>query len=373
MSDRIVVMRDGRIEQIGGPGEVYDEPATLWVADFVGSQQPPHRHRQLASGASCGSTQTSRAIDGGWGAAGTCGRRTGGGGRPAGGASRSRPAIRQAAAQPNRGAGHGRGDPQHRRAGEDRGAHPRRASSSSPAARASALDPGDPSRVSRSRRLSSMRSANVRVYQPEARRARGRRARARCRGVAALGPSADAAARYRWSASRADRAAAAAGLARRCSSSRRWSSRSSTRSPTRPSAALSSAFTLTNFQQALSGFYLHIFLHTLVFAAIGTLEALIVGMPLAYVLGRKAGRFKVLLVVAVLVPFWTSFLLRTLSWETLLAAGGPIQGILNFLRCTRLAELDRHQQGGRHRPGLRLPAVHGDPAVRRLRPDPGGR
>ena len=37
MSDRIVVMRHGRIEQIGNPAAVYDEPATLWVADFVGS------------------------------------------------------------------------------------------------------------------------------------------------------------------------------------------------------------------------------------------------------------------------------------------------------------------------------------------------
>jgi spermidine/putrescine ABC transporter ATP-binding subunit len=37
MSDRIVVMRNGRIEQIGSPGDVYDGPATLWVSDFVGS------------------------------------------------------------------------------------------------------------------------------------------------------------------------------------------------------------------------------------------------------------------------------------------------------------------------------------------------
>jgi ABC-type Fe3+/spermidine/putrescine transport system ATPase subunit len=37
MSDRLVVMRDGRIEQVGAPGEVYDAPETLWVAGFVGS------------------------------------------------------------------------------------------------------------------------------------------------------------------------------------------------------------------------------------------------------------------------------------------------------------------------------------------------
>jgi ABC-type Fe3+/spermidine/putrescine transport system ATPase subunit len=36
LSDRIAVMRDGRIEQIGTPREIYDDPATMYVADFVG-------------------------------------------------------------------------------------------------------------------------------------------------------------------------------------------------------------------------------------------------------------------------------------------------------------------------------------------------
>jgi ABC-type Fe3+/spermidine/putrescine transport system ATPase subunit len=36
MSDRVVVMRSGEIEQIGTTGDVYDHPATLWVSDFVG-------------------------------------------------------------------------------------------------------------------------------------------------------------------------------------------------------------------------------------------------------------------------------------------------------------------------------------------------
>jgi ABC-type Fe3+/spermidine/putrescine transport system ATPase subunit len=36
MSDRVVVMHGGRIEQIGAPGEIYDRPATEWVAGFIG-------------------------------------------------------------------------------------------------------------------------------------------------------------------------------------------------------------------------------------------------------------------------------------------------------------------------------------------------
>ena len=36
MSDRVVVMNAGRIEQIGAPGEIYDRPATEWIAAFIG-------------------------------------------------------------------------------------------------------------------------------------------------------------------------------------------------------------------------------------------------------------------------------------------------------------------------------------------------
>ena len=36
MSDTIVVMRDGRIQQIGDPKRIYDEPKNAFVADFIG-------------------------------------------------------------------------------------------------------------------------------------------------------------------------------------------------------------------------------------------------------------------------------------------------------------------------------------------------
>ncbi len=90
-------------------------------------------------------------------------------------------------------------------------------------------------------------------------------------------------------------------------------------------------FTWGNFSQALSGFYLHIFLRTLEFAATGTLLCFLVGAPLAYFVARKVKRYRILFLVLLLVPFWTSFLIRTLAWETLLAADGPIRDIINFL------------------------------------------
>jgi spermidine/putrescine transport system permease protein len=90
-------------------------------------------------------------------------------------------------------------------------------------------------------------------------------------------------------------------------------------------------FTLINFRQALSGFYLQIFERTIEFAATGTLLCLIVALPLAYALARKAGRHKTTLLVLLLVPFWTSFLIRTLAWQILLAPGGHVEWILNTL------------------------------------------
>src|SRR5678815_2490436 len=37
LSDRIAVLSHGQIEQIGTPGEIYEEPATAFVAEFIGS------------------------------------------------------------------------------------------------------------------------------------------------------------------------------------------------------------------------------------------------------------------------------------------------------------------------------------------------
>jgi spermidine/putrescine transport system permease protein len=90
-------------------------------------------------------------------------------------------------------------------------------------------------------------------------------------------------------------------------------------------------FTFANFDQALSGFYLQIFLRTIEFAATGTVLCMIVAMPLAYGLARKAGRYRTLLLILLLVPFWTSFLIRTLAWQILLAPGGQVQDVLNAL------------------------------------------
>ena len=49
---------------------------------------------------------------------------------------------------------------------------------------------------------------------------------------------------------------------------------------------------------------------------------LIIGYPLAYAIAFKAGRWKNLMLVLVIAPFFTSFLIRTLSWQLILTDQG---------------------------------------------------
>src|SRR5262249_7083413 len=54
MADKIAVMNHGIIEQFGTPQEIYDRPATMYVADFIGS--PPMNFLQFQAGLRAGST-----------------------------------------------------------------------------------------------------------------------------------------------------------------------------------------------------------------------------------------------------------------------------------------------------------------------------
>ena len=55
------------------------------------------------------------------------------------------------------------------------------------------------------------------------------------------------------------------------------------------------------------------------YAGIATVICLLLGYPLAYAIAFKAGRWKNLMLVLVIAPFFTSFLVRTLAWKLILA------------------------------------------------------
>ena len=83
-------------------------------------------------------------------------------------------------------------------------------------------------------------------------------------------------------------------------------------------------FHTDQFERLADPIYLRIYRDTFVLALLGTLACLLLGYPFAYFLATRAGRFKSLLFVLVIVPFWTSLLIRTYSWVLILNEQGPL-------------------------------------------------
>jgi spermidine/putrescine transport system permease protein len=70
-------------------------------------------------------------------------------------------------------------------------------------------------------------------------------------------------------------------------------------------------------------------IRSLVYAGLATLLALIISYPLAYWIAFRGGRWKNLLLVMIIAPFFVTYLIRTLAWQTILADTGPV---VSFLR-----------------------------------------
>jgi spermidine/putrescine transport system permease protein len=70
------------------------------------------------------------------------------------------------------------------------------------------------------------------------------------------------------------------------------------------------------------------FITSLSMASVGALLCLLVGLPLAYYITTRAGRRKGLLILLLVIPFWTSFLIRTYSWLIVL---GPDNGLAGWI------------------------------------------
>jgi putrescine transport system permease protein len=76
------------------------------------------------------------------------------------------------------------------------------------------------------------------------------------------------------------------------------------------------------------GYYGIIYLSSLKMAAIGTLLCLLLGYPMAYFIARQPPRRRQILLLAVILPFWISFLLRVYAWIGLLGNRGLINELL---------------------------------------------
>jgi spermidine/putrescine transport system permease protein len=86
----------------------------------------------------------------------------------------------------------------------------------------------------------------------------------------------------------------------------------------------------SNFTDALSNYDTQ-FLRSFYYGGVATLLALVIGYPLAYVIAFRAGRFKNALLFAVIAPFFTTYLIRTLAWQTILNDTGVVVDTMKTL------------------------------------------
>lgn len=75
-------------------------------------------------------------------------------------------------------------------------------------------------------------------------------------------------------------------------------------------------------------FYIEAYLRSLRVAAISGVLCLLIGYPMAYVIARAPEHRRNLLLMLVVLPFWTSFLLRVMAWIGLLADNGVVNNLL---------------------------------------------
>jgi spermidine/putrescine transport system permease protein len=92
-----------------------------------------------------------------------------------------------------------------------------------------------------------------------------------------------------------------------------------------------SGFKLTwefsNYTNALKD-YDKQFIRSFEYAGMATLIALLIGYPLAYVIAFRGGRWRNAMLLLVIVPFFVTYLIRTLSWETILSDSGIVVNTL---------------------------------------------
>jgi spermidine/putrescine transport system permease protein len=81
------------------------------------------------------------------------------------------------------------------------------------------------------------------------------------------------------------------------------------------------------YYRALTNYGQHFF-RSFRYALVATLLGIALGYPLAYVIAFRAGRFKNLLLGLVVLPFFTTFLVRTFAWKTILNDEGPAAWVL---------------------------------------------
>jgi spermidine/putrescine transport system permease protein len=100
-----------------------------------------------------------------------------------------------------------------------------------------------------------------------------------------------------------------------------------TPAPSGETGVFEQTYRFANYPEAISG-YFDQFLRSFHYAAVATVLAFVIGYPLAYAIAFRSGRWRNLLLVLVVAPFFTSFLLRTIAWRQILTDEGWVSKTL---------------------------------------------
>ena len=96
-------------------------------------------------------------------------------------------------------------------------------------------------------------------------------------------------------------------------------------------AGWSLTWTFSNYTDAISN-YTTQFGRSFLYAGAATIFCLLLGYPLAYAIAFKAGRWQNLMLFAVIAPFFTTYLIRTIAWKTILEDSSPVVSFLKTIQ-----------------------------------------
>ena len=104
--------------------------------------------------------------------------------------------------------------------------------------------------------------------------------------------------------------------------------------PTGEGYGVRPGFTLENYRRLLSPAYLQVLGKSLLLAFYTTLICLGLGYPFGYCMARAGRKWRGILMLLVIVPFWTNALVRIYGWKILLMGNGPVNDLLMALHLT---------------------------------------
>jgi spermidine/putrescine transport system permease protein len=91
---------------------------------------------------------------------------------------------------------------------------------------------------------------------------------------------------------------------------------------------------LDNYRTALSPEFLPTVWNSFRYAGLTAILSIVIGYPVAYWISRHGGTHKALLLILVMLPFWTSYLIRTYAWMIILRDNGVVNSLLQAVGLT---------------------------------------